>query len=104
MNLSLRVELTHPQLAAGYIMRRMNINLILSEIKRQNSPSLEHGPMGWTCPRVGSAQSRSFEERIYLLLSVIERGTSHATPCAFEIFQMLSTIDSLDNHSQRQQR
>lgn len=102
--MSLCVVFPLPQLATGYVMRRMKINAILSERKRQKGPSLGHGPMGWTCPRVGSIQSWPFEERIYLLLSVIERGTSHATPCAFEIFQMLGTIDSLDNHSQWQQR
>lgn len=104
MNWSLCVEFPHPHFAAGYVMRRMKINVILFETKRQKSPNLGHGLMGWTCPHVGSTHSRPFEERIYLLLSVIERGTSHATPSAFEVFQMAGTIDCPDNHSQRQQR
>lgn len=99
MNWSLCVEFPHPQLAAGYVMRRMKINVIFSEKKEQK---ISYSSIGWPCSFFGSTHSRPFEESIYLLLSVIELGTSHATPCAFEVFQMLGTIDCLDNHSQRQ--
>lgn len=99
MNWSLCVEFRRPQLEADYVSRYMMIAVIFSETKRQKSPSSNHGPMGWPCPHVGLTRSRPFKERIYLLLSVIELGTSHATPCAFEVFQMVGTIDRLDDHS-----
>lgn len=99
MNWSPCVEFPHPQLVADYVMRRMKITVIFSETKRQKSPSSSDDPMGWPYPHVGSTHPRPFKERIDLLLSVIELGTSHATPCAFEVLQMVGTIDRLDDHS-----
>lgn len=99
MNWSLRLEFRRPQLEADYLSRCMKIAVIFSETKRQKNPSSSHGPMGWPCPHVGSTRSRPFKERIYLLLSVIELGTSNATSSAFEVFQMVGTIDRLDDHS-----